>query len=160
ALSLKFIEKVSKLDNDEGITDSSGDALLLNQIIDVVPRNFDVFVGREEFYVGALLAGVKGSMTSIGGVFPELMSEIYKSINEKNIGRALLIQKSLLKAIRFGMSIAFPMGFALLLKARGFEFVNASIHPLSPATKEELNTRFDEAKELIKTIEKETGIKL
>ncbi len=68
--------------------------------------------------------------------------------------------KSLLKAIRFGMSIAFPMGFALLLKARGFEFVNASIHPLSPATKEELNTRFDEAKELIKTIEKETGIKL
>ncbi|EPD9183141.1 dihydrodipicolinate synthase family protein [Campylobacter jejuni] len=51
-------------------------------------------------------------------------------------------------------------GDALLLKARGFEFVNASIHPLSPATKEELNTRFDEAKELIKTIEKETGIKL
>ena len=152
ALSLKFIEKVSKLDNVVGIKDSSGDALLLN--------NFDVFVGREEFYVGALLAGAKGSMTSIGGVFPELMSEIYKSINEKNIGRALLIQKSLLKAIRFGMSIAFPMGFALLLKARGFEFVNASIHPLSPATKEELNTRFDEAKELIKTIEKETGIKL
>ncbi|EOH3312957.1 dihydrodipicolinate synthase family protein [Campylobacter jejuni] len=160
ALSLKFIEKVSKLDNVVGIKDSSGDALLLNHILDVVPSDFDVFVGREEFYAGALLAGAKGSMTSIGGVFPELMSEIYKSINEKNIDRALLIQKSLLKAIRFGMSMAFPMGFALLLKARGFEFANASIHPLSPTTKEELNTRFDEAKELIKTIEKETGIKL
>ncbi len=85
ALSLKFIEKVSKLDNVVGIKDSSGDALLLNHILDVVPSNFDVFVGREEFYVGALLAGVKGSMTSIGGVFPELMSEIYKSINENDI---------------------------------------------------------------------------
>ncbi len=83
ALSLKFIERVSKLDNVVGIKDSSGDALLLNHILDVLPSNFDVFVGREEFYVGALLAGAKGSMTSIGGVFPELMSEIYKSINEK-----------------------------------------------------------------------------
>ncbi|EAK0812154.1 dihydrodipicolinate synthase family protein [Campylobacter lari] len=160
ALSLKFIERVSKLDNVVGIKDSSGDALLLNHILDVVPGDFDVFVGREEFYAGALLIGAKGSMTSIGGVFPELMSEIYKSINEKNIDRALLIQKSLLKAIRFGMSMAFPMGFALLLKARGFEFANTSIHPLSHATKEELNTRFNEAKELVKTIEKETGIKL
>ncbi|MCV3383602.1 dihydrodipicolinate synthase family protein [Campylobacter sp. IFREMER_LSEM_CL292] len=160
ALSLKFIERVSKLDNVVGIKDSSGDALLLNHILDVVPGDFDVFVGREEFYAGALLIGAKGSMTSIGGVFPELMSEIYKSINEKNIDRALLIQKSLLKAIRFGMSMAFPMGFALLLKARGFEFANTSIHPLSHVTKEELNTRFNEAKELVKTIEKETGIKL
>lgn len=160
ALSLKFIERVSKFDNVVGIKDSSGDALLLNHILDLVPSDFDVFIGREEFYAGALLAGAKGSMTAIGGVFPELMSEIYKSINEKNIDRSLLIQKSLLKAIRFGMSIAFPMGFALLLKARGFEFANTSIHPLSPATKEALNTRFDEAKELIKTIEKETGVKL
>lgn len=160
ALSLKFIERVSKFDNVVGIKDSSGDALLLNHILDLVPSDFDVFIGREEFYAGALLAGAKGSMTAIGGVFPELMSEIYKSINEKNIDRSLLIQKSLLKAIRFGMSIAFPIGFALLLKARGFEFANTSIHPLSPATKEALNTRFDEAKELIKTIEKETGVKL
>lgn len=159
-LSLKFIERISKLDNVAGIKDSSGDALLLNHILDVVPSDFDVFVGREEFYAGALLSGAKGSMTSIGGVFPELMSEIYQSISEKNTDRALLIQKSLLKSIRFGMSMAFPMGFALLLKARGFAFANASIHPLSPTTKAELSTRFDEARALIKTIEKETGIKL
>lgn len=58
------------------------------------------------------------------------------------------------------MSMAFPMGFALLLKARGFEFANTSVHPLSSVAKEELNTRFNEAKELIKIIEKQTGIKL
>ena len=160
ALSLKFIERVSRLDNIKGIKDSSGDALLLNHILDVVPSDFAVFVGREEFYAGGLFAGASGSMTSMGGIFPELMSGIYHSMQEKNYDRALLIQKSLLKAIRFGMSMAFPLGFALLLKARGFDFANASIHPLSQATKEELDKRFSEAKELIKSIEKQTGISL
>ncbi|EAH5847604.1 dihydrodipicolinate synthase family protein [Campylobacter upsaliensis] len=160
ALSLNLIEKLSKLDGVVGIKDSSGDALLLNHILDVVPTNFDVFVGREEFYAGALFAGAKGSMTSIGGIFPELMSEIYHCMKKKDYERALLVQKSLLKIIRFAMSLAFPMGFALLLKARGFEFANASIHPLSLSTKEALNVRFDEAKTLIKSIEKETGVAL
>ncbi|MEB2812510.1 dihydrodipicolinate synthase family protein [Campylobacter upsaliensis] len=160
ALSLNLIEKVSKLDGVVGIKDSSGDALLLNHILDVVPTNFDVFVGREEFYAGALLAGAKGSMTSMGGIFPELMSEIYRAMDTKNYERALLVQKSLLKAIRFAMSLTFPMGFALLLKARGFDFANTSVHPLSPSTKEALNLRLDEAKALIKSIEKETSIAL
>ncbi|TKX31650.1 dihydrodipicolinate synthase family protein [Campylobacter aviculae] len=160
ALSLNFIEKISKLNNIAGIKDSSGDALLLNHILDMVPQNFDVFVGREEIYAEALFLGAKGSMTSIGGIFPELMSAIYQAMNDKKYERALLIQKSLLKVIRFGMSISFPMGFALLLKARGFEFANATIHPLSSLTKEKLDICFDKAKELIKTLEKETGIRL
>lgn len=49
-LSLPFIEKLSKLENIAGIKDSSGDALLLEHILDVVPSGFDVFVGREEFH--------------------------------------------------------------------------------------------------------------
>ncbi|MBZ7953292.1 dihydrodipicolinate synthase family protein [Campylobacter sp. W0018] len=160
ALSLSFIEKISKLNNIAGLKDSSGDALLLNHILDMVPQNFDVFVGREEIYTEALFLGAKGSMTSIGGIFPELMSEIYKTMSEKKYERALLIQKSLLKVIRFGMSISFPMGFALLLKARGFEFANATIHPLSSITKEKLDMCFNKARELIKTIEQETGVKI
>lgn len=155
-LSLGFIERVSKLDNVVGIKDSGGDALLLNHILDVVPADFDVFVGREEFYAGALFAGAKGCMTAFSGIFPELMCEIYSSMKAKNYERALLIQKSLLKAIRFAGNISFPMGLALLLKARGFEFANASVHPLSKLTKEQLSTRFNEAKELVKSIEKET----
>ncbi|MCR6573649.1 dihydrodipicolinate synthase family protein [Campylobacter insulaenigrae] len=159
-LPLTLIEKLSKIDNIVGIKDSSGDALLLNHILDIVPDGFDVFVGREEFYAGALFAGAKGSMTSAGAVFPELMSEIYKAMNEKSYEKALKIQKSLLKAIRFGMSITFPMGFALLLKARGFDFADFSPHPLSKITQEALHNRFDEAKNIIKELEEQTGIKL
>lgn len=158
SLSLNLIEKLSKIDNIVGIKDSSGDALLLSHILDVVPSDFDVFVGREEFYAGALFLGAKGSMTSIRGIFPEFMSEIYKSMNEKKYDRALLIQKSLLKAIRFGMSKPFPMGFALFLKARGFEFANFTPHPLSLEAMKDLNLKLDEAKNIIKDMEKETGI--
>lgn len=162
-LSLNLIQKLSTLDNIAGIKDSSGDALLLNHILDLVPTSFDVFVGREEFYAGALFAGAKGSMTATAAIFPELMSAIYHCMtacNEKKYQRALSIQKSLLKAIRFGMSIAFPMGFALLLKARGFAFANTSPHPLCANTKQALKERLDEAKELISLIEKETAFNL
>ncbi len=159
-LSLSLIEKLSKIDNIVGIKDSSGDALLLNHILDVVPQGFDVFVGREEFYAGALFAGAKGSMTSTGAVFPELMSEIYRAMNEKKYARALSIQKSLLRAIRFGMDIAFPMGFALLLKARGFKFADFTPHPLSQITQKALRERLDEARDIIKNLENEAGIKL
>ncbi len=157
-LSLKLIERLSKLDNIVGIKDSSGDALLLNHILDVV--GLDVFVGREEFYALALFAGAKGSMTSIGGVFPELMNEIYKSFNEKNYEKALMVQKSLLKVIRFAMDFTFPIGFALLLKVRGFDFANFTPHPLSNQDREDLEQKFIKAKNLIKTLEKETGINL
>ncbi|QOR01620.1 dihydrodipicolinate synthase family protein [Campylobacter sp. 2014D-0216] len=160
SMSLKLIEKVSKLDNVVGIKDSSGDALLLNHILDVVPCDFDVFVGREEFYAGALFAGAKGSMTSIGGVFPELMSEIYHCMCDKNYEKALGIQKSLLKAIRFAMSISFPMGFALLLKLRGFEFTRFRIHPSSIKAESYLEQFYNEAKNVIQTLEQETGILL
>ncbi|RKO64121.1 dihydrodipicolinate synthase family protein [Campylobacter sp. P255] len=160
SMSLGLIERVSKLDNVVGIKDSSGDALLLNHILDVVPCDFDVFVGREEFYAGALFAGAKGSMTSIGGVFPELMSEIYHCMCDNNYEKALGIQKSLLKAIRFAMSISFPMGFALLLKLRGFEFTRFRIHPSSIKAESYLEQFCNEAKNVIQTLEQETGILL
>lgn len=153
AMSLNLIEKLSKLPNIVGMKDSSGDALLLNHILDVVPSDFDVFVGREEHYFGALMMGAKGSMTSAGCVFPDAMSAIYKAYNEKNYERAISIQKALLPAIRFGMSLSFPMGFALLLKARGFAFANKSIHPLSEETLKALDEKFEYAKELVKNIE-------
>lgn len=153
AMSLNLIEKLSKLPNIVGIKDSSGDALLLNHILDVVPSDFDVFVGREEHYFGALMMGAKGSMTSAGCVFPDAMSAIYKAYNEKNYERAIKLQKALLPAIRFGMSLSFPMGFALLLKARGFAFANKSIHPLSEETLKTLDEKFEYAKELVKNIE-------
>lgn len=158
-LSLSLIEKFSKLEKIVGIKDSSGDALLLEHILDVVPHDFDVFVGREEFYAGALFAGAKGSMTSTGGVFPEIMSEIYVQMNAKNYQRALKLQKSLLSIIRFAMSFSFPLGFSLLLKARGFDFCQ-TIHPVSESTKETLESGLDQAKILIKKLEEESGIAL
>lgn len=159
ALSLPFIERLSRLENIAGIKDSSGDALLLEHILDVVPQGFDVFVGREEFYAGALFAGAKGSMTSTGGVFPEIMSEIYTQMNAKNYQKALKLQKSLLKIIRFAMSFSFPLGFSLLLKARGFDF-DQTIHPVSESTKEALERGLDQARILLKTLEEESGIAL
>ncbi|TKX29427.1 dihydrodipicolinate synthase family protein [Campylobacter sp. MIT 12-5580] len=159
-LSLKLTQRLAELDNVVGLKDSSGDALHLSHLLDLVPQDFDIFVGREEFYAGALMAGAKGSMTAIAGVFPELMSAIYKLSKQENFKEAMKLQKSILKCIRFAMSFTFPMGFALLLKARGFNFANKSLHPLSPSSLKALEQGLDEAKSLIKSLEKESGISL
>lgn len=151
-LSLNLIERLAKLDGIVGIKDSSGDALLLQHILDVVPSDFDVFVGREDFYALGLIAGAKGSMTAIGGVFPEIMNAINQAIKDKNITKALSLQKELLPVIRFAMSVSFPLGFKLLLEERGFNFNHNTIHPLSVNSKNNLEKDREEAKEYVKRL--------
>lgn len=156
AMSLKVIEAVSKMKNIVGMKDSSGSSVDFAHICDIC--DFDIFVGREEYYLGALMQGAKGSMTSCGGVFPEIMSGIFKAFNESNFQEAQKLQKSILKAIRFASTLPFPLGYALLLKARGLFSEVHTIHPISKESRDLLNAKFSEAKEVINKINSEVGL--
>lgn len=158
AMSLRVVEAVSKMDNIVGMKDSAGSAVDFSHFSDVL-SDFDIFVGREEYYLGALISGAKGSMTSCGGVFPEIMSGIYKSFLQKDYAQAQKLQQSILKAIRFAGSMPFPLGYALLLEARGFNFNNLStIHPIESKLYEKLDSKKSEAKAVLLCIDKEVGL--
>ncbi|PAF42287.1 dihydrodipicolinate synthase family protein [Helicobacter sp. 11S03491-1] len=155
-MSLRVIQELSKEKNIVGMKDSSGSAVDLMHILDRC--DFDVFVGREEYYAGALQAGVKGSMTSCGGVFPEIMSGIYKAYQAKDYERMYKFQKSIIKAIAFAQEVAFPLGYALLLEARGFKIANTSIHPISLKTLDALKFKKEEARNILAKISQEVGL--
>lgn len=156
-LSLKVLESISKLENIVGMKDSSGSAVDFAHFSDAL--DMDIFVGREEYYLGALINGAKGSMTACGGVFPEVMSNIYNSFKNKDYIQAQKYQRAILKAIRFAGTLPFPLGFALLLQARGFNFSNlATPHKVSHATYENLDKKLQEAKNILKDIHQEVGL--
>lgn len=156
AISLKVIESLSKEKNIVGIKDSSGSAVEMMHILDSC--EFDVFVGREEYYAGALLSGAKGSMTSFGCVFPEIMSGIYKAFQTKDYTKMQTLQKSIIKAVSFAFNFAKPLGSALLLQARGFKTANTSIHPFSSKVINDLQTKKQDAENIVKTLMKEVGL--
>ncbi|WP_334093306.1 dihydrodipicolinate synthase family protein [Helicobacter typhlonius] len=157
AMSLKVVSALSKVPNIVGMKDSSGSAVDFAHFSDVC--DFDIFVGREEYYLGALINGAKGSMTSCGGVFPEIMSAIYRCFLQGNIQEAQKYQKSLFRAIRFAGTLPFPLGYAILLEARGFDFQGGlSIHPIALNTKESLPLKIEEAREVLRLIDNEVGL--
>lgn len=160
ALSLRVVEALSRIDNIVGMKDSAGSAVDFAHFSDVAGSdNFAIFVGREEYYFGALLCGAKGSMTSCGGVFPEIMSGIYTSFLAKDYQKAQKLQKSILKAIRFAGTLPFPLGYALLLEARGFNFHNlATPHIIDKQLYQNLDSQKEKAKAIIKAIDTEVGL--
>lgn len=156
-MSLGVVEALSRVKNIVGMKDSAGSAVDFAHFSDVC--EFDIFVGREEYYLGALISGAKGSMTSCGGVFPEIMSGIYQSFLQKDFDLAQKLQQSILKAIRFAGTLPFPLGYACLLEARGFDFSNTlSIHPISQKILQSLESKREEAKIVIEQIHNEVGL--
>lgn len=157
-ISLKVAQKLSKIKNIVGMKDSAGSAVDFAHFSDVC--DFDIFVGREEYYLGALLNGAKGSMTSCGCVFPEVMSGIYQSFLQKDYIKAQKLQKSILKAIRFAGTLPFPLGYACLLEARGFNFNNVlSIHPIDSHILQNIENKKQEAVSIIKEIKEIVDLK-
>lgn len=157
AMSMRVVEALSKVENIVGMKDSAGSAVDFAHFSDIC--EFDIFVGREEYYLGALINGAKGSMTSCGGVFPEIMSRIYHYFLANDYMQAQKLQKSILKAIRFASTLPFPLGYACLLEARGFDFNHlSSIHPIDPAFLQSIDSKKQEAKAIVDAIHKEVGL--
>lgn len=157
-LSHRVVERLGGVANIVGMKDSGGSAVDFAHFAAVC--KLDLFVGREEFYLGGLLAGAKGSMTASGCVFPEVMAGIYKAFNDGDLNQAKKLQASILEAIRFASKLPFPIGFVLLLEARGFNFSNTtSPHPLHGRILENLDSKRAEAKAVIESLDKSIGLK-
>lgn len=157
-ISYKVAKELSKKANIVGMKDSAGSAVDFAHFSDIC--DFDIFVGREEYYLGSLINGAKGSMTSCGCVFPEIMSAIYDNYKNNNLDEAKRLQKAILKAIRFASTLPFPIGYATLLQARGFNFgkIN-SIHKISKNIKESIKNKLLDAELILQEIDKEVGIR-
>lgn len=151
-MSLDLTVRLSQLDEIAGLKDTSADAYTLEYLLTTVNNDFDILIGKEEFCTLGQIAGAKGYITPFGAIFPELMAEIYKAVLNQELSKAMWLQKLLIKALRFALKYPFPMGFSLLLQARGIDFKNTSIHTLSASVLEELQRGQTRANELVKKV--------
>ncbi|MEG1662269.1 MAG: dihydrodipicolinate synthase family protein, partial [Clostridiales bacterium] len=105
-----------------GVKDSSGTMVnLLNlvSIRDEIRPDFSVLVGWEEMLYSALLAGGQGCMTASSGIFPEIMRDIFRAVQEKSYDYALRCQKLIAGATAVFGNLFFPLGYQWAMEARG-----------------------------------------
>jgi len=124
-VSFDFLIEIMAHPNVIALKDSSGDAILLQKLIarcEDEQIDTPVLIGFEDLCLTGLVHGAKGSMTSSGGIVPELMIELTKSFKEGNINRAIDIQKSVSRIASLLASYGLPHGYKLGMVARGFSF--------------------------------------
>ncbi len=123
-IDLLTLQELLQYENVAGMKDSSGSiAHLLNvqALAEKEKPNFHLFVGWEEMLFSALELGADGCMTASAGIFPEILSEIYKAFQSGNKKRALWMQRLIARATKEMKNVFFPYGYQLAMEARGFD---------------------------------------
>ena len=141
-----FIELL-KIPNLVGMKDSSGNLKKISHEIDIaraIRSDFIIYSGTDDCLLPSLIAGVKGSMTAFGAVFPNIIKSIYTDFESGNINKAMETQKSILPLLRIADSIVFPDGYKLVAKAMG-----VNIGEISKLTNQ------DKINEIFRQIQKE-----
>ena len=70
SISAEAVLRLAKHENIIGIKDSSGNITLLNDLLRLLPRTFDVLMGNAAIYLSALLMGATGGVLALANVAP------------------------------------------------------------------------------------------
>jgi len=119
-------DMVKRLSRDKyvvGMKDSSGSMVDFMHFMDkiaIAGEDISMLTGREETLLACLMMGASGSMTAMGGIFPEIMVGIYDAWKRGDMDEAISLQRSMLVLVRTMFAVPFPVGFKLGLEIRGF----------------------------------------
>lgn len=127
-LELSLVMKLLNHKNVIGIKDSSANMKRIMHTISVAPKDVTVMTGTDDILISALFAGCGGSMTAFGAIFPEEVSQLYKSFNDGDYDRAREIQNSFMPKLRKADSVTFPFGYKrLMTEANDIEMGDKSV---------------------------------
>ncbi|WP_319411631.1 dihydrodipicolinate synthase family protein [uncultured Cohaesibacter sp.] len=133
-IAYETIRKLCRNKLVAGIKDSSGSMVDFLHFLDIIREedsDISVLTGREESLVPSLLMGGAGCVTASACIFPEIMVSAYKAWQNKEIEKAVALQKAILPLVRKAMFGApFPVAFKAALEIRGFE-MGEPLLPLS-----------------------------
>ncbi|MCL2708201.1 MAG: dihydrodipicolinate synthase family protein [Defluviitaleaceae bacterium] len=117
------LSKLFEFENVVAVKDSSGSMLTLTQFLATAEdrSGFNVMIGFEEIMLSALVAGASGCMTASGGIFPEIMTAIYKNYKEGQIKKAAALQQIIANVVSRMQRCFFPYGYKAAMRARGFD---------------------------------------
>ena len=122
ALSAAFmVDLAGKVENIQGVKDSSGDFVHMGEILSHAPKGFVVINGVDNYSYQALVTGAHGCVASAANVVPELFLAIIKSVKKGDLAGAWKHQQKLsaaAKLLRYGAMVAY---YKEGVRLRGFD---------------------------------------
>ena len=125
-IELDTFTELLKIPNLVGMKDSTGNLKKISHECDLADRirpDFIVYSGTDDCLLPSLVAGVKGSMTAFGAIFPNVIKSIYANFKNGNTEEARRIQRSILPLLRLADSVEFPFGYKAVAKACGLKTI-------------------------------------
>lgn len=99
-LDLEIIMKILEIDNIIGIKDSSGDLVLLQEIIRQTKGETSILSGLDSLVFPALAIGAKGAIITGASLFPSKWVELFQKFKQGSIKEARDIQFELMPLIK------------------------------------------------------------
>lgn len=119
----EFLLEIMKNPKVAAIKESSGDAIFLQKLMQQLRAegiDTPVMLGWEELCLTGLSCGAAGSITSSGGIVPELMRGIFDRFREGEYGMAAKLQEAVIRITTVLSGYGFPPGYKMGVAARGF----------------------------------------
>lgn len=143
------------------VKESSGDAMLLLRLLEALRAkglSTPVMLGFEELFLTGLVHGARGSITSCGGILPELMTALLRSHQKGDIQKAAALQQSVCRITSAIKLYGFPLGYKMAMAARGFplRIVKSGL----PALEQEYQAALPALRQVIQTEFEQHGLAL
>jgi 4-hydroxy-tetrahydrodipicolinate synthase len=143
-LQPKAIASLARQGTIAGVKDSSRDVIQLLDLLNLVPENFVVMNGTEEYALFAMMMGGDGVVSGAANAYPEVFHTLVTAHDSGNLAAAASAQKRIL-AFREAVKDAPIPSYYEILKARGLDCggPRAPFLPLTRDDRAQLLARMD-----------------
>lgn len=151
-VTLKVFERLLKMDAVRGIKNSSGSCLeMMHELAlrDRYRKNFAILTGSDESIYGMIHSGADGSFTALAYLFPDMVSELYKHLEDS---KGMEIQMQFVELAGLANKMPFPLGYKILGEATGRMKFGPYLQAVSEGRMNNYRKIQDEMKRVIETM--------
>jgi 4-hydroxy-tetrahydrodipicolinate synthase len=114
-----LVEGLREIKGVVGLSDASGNAVNLLQILARRPEDFQVVVGNDEVVLPSLAAGCDGAILAGANIFPDRYVRMMTALSQGDLKEARLIQRSIQRAARILVNKGGPLAIKTALNMIG-----------------------------------------
>lgn len=121
-ITLSVFEQLLDFDRVIGLKNSSGNIKeIMHQLWsrDQKRSGFHLFCGTDDALFPCLAAGCDGSLTALGGILPEPITQLYDAFVAGDLKETAAVQSTLMPILRLCDRFSFPVGYKLLAESVG-----------------------------------------
>ena len=141
ALEAPEVAALSEHPNIIGIKESSGNVQRVAEIINAVPRGFQVLVGSAGTLYASVVLGARGGILALASALPEKCVELYELARQGQHERARELQAAVMRASKRVVSEMGIAGVKFVMDQRGYHggFPRLPLQPLHHEQKKRLS---------------------